>query len=82
MLYTHFILVLFNSIKKCVIITHSVTSLLFTVSDDDDDSDSDDDAGRPTVSAFGYDIGSTQRELFGEGDELHSEGEWTEERKN
>ena len=60
-----------------------MTSLLFTVSDDDDDDnasddDSNDDAGRPTASAFGYDIGSTQRELFGEGDESSSEGEWAE----
>ena len=50
-------------------------SLLFTVSDDDDD-----DVGRPTASAFGFDIGSVQRELF-EGDESSSEGEWTEERE-
>ena len=48
-----------------------MTSLLFTVSDDDD-------ARRPTSSAFGYDIGSTQRELFGQENESSSEGEWTE----
>ncbi len=35
-----------------------------------------DESSKPGASAFGYDIGDTQKELFGDKEESSSDGEW------